>query len=209
MPGQVQIRRVWKPLAHVACALPLAVLLLELLAVGPFRIEPNPALAIRDTLGTWGLRLLLATLAMTPLRLATGQAWPLAFRRLLGLWSFAYVLLHFVTYFVLDRGIELGIILEDVAKRPYITIGTAAFLLMVPLAVTSTAGWRRRLGPRWTRLHRLVYPVAILACWHYYWLVKRDVREPLLYVTVLLVLLGWRLVARRAARRTAPAARPD
>jgi sulfoxide reductase heme-binding subunit YedZ len=203
MPGQAQIRRVWKPLAHAACALPLVVLLLELLAVGPFRVGPNPALAIRDTLGSWGLRLLLVTLTMTPLRLATGQAWPLAFRRLLGLWSFAYVLLHFVTYFVLDRGIELGIILEDVAKRPYITIGTAAFLLMVPLAVTSTAGWRRRLGPRWSTLHRLVYPVAILGCWHYYWLVKRDVREPLLYVAILAVLLGWRILARRNAGRPA------
>jgi sulfoxide reductase heme-binding subunit YedZ len=203
MPSQAQIRRVWKPLAHAACALPLVLLLLELLAVGPFRIGPNPALAIRDTLGSWGLRLLLVTLAMTPLRLATRQAWPLAFRRLLGLWSFAYVLLHFVTYFVLDRGVELDIILEDVAKRPYITIGTAAFLLMVPLAVTSTAGWRRRLGPRWTRLHRLVYPVAILGCWHYYWLVKRDVREPLLYLVILAVLLALRFVARRSASRPA------
>lgn len=203
MPSQAQITRVWKPLAHAACALPLAVLLLELLAIGPFRIGPNPALAVRDTLGSWGLRLLLVTLAMTPLRLATGQAWPLAFRRLLGLWSFAYVLLHFVTYFVFDRAIELDIILEDVAKRPYITIGTAAFLLMVPLAVTSTVGWRRRLGPGWTRLHRLVYPVAILGCWHYYWLVKRDVREPLLYFAILVVLLGWRAVRSLPRRGSA------
>lgn len=203
MPGQVPIRRVWKPLAHAACALPLVVLLLELLGVGPFRIGPNPALAIRDTLGSWGLRLLLVTLAMTPLRLATGQAWPLAFRRLLGLWSFAYVLLHFVTYFVLDRAIEIDIIVGDIARRPYITIGAAAFLLMVPLAVTSTAGWRRQLGPRWTRLHRLVYPVAILGCWHYYWLVKRDVREPLLYAAILVVLLAWRFGARRATARPA------
>jgi sulfoxide reductase heme-binding subunit YedZ len=196
MPSPAQIRTVWKPLAHLACALPLVVLLLELFAVGPFTIGPNPALAIRDTLGSWALRLLLVTLAMTPLRLLTGKAWWLAFRRLLGLWAFAYVLLHFVTYFLFDRALELRIILEDIARRPYITIGLAAFLLMIPLAVTSTAGWRRQLGQRWVTLHWLIYPIAILGCWHYYWLVKKDVREPLLYVAILAVLLGWRVVVR-------------
>jgi sulfoxide reductase heme-binding subunit YedZ len=164
--------------------------------VGGFRLGPNPGLQIRDVLGEWGLRFLLLTLAMTPLRLTLGRPWPLRFRRLLGLWSFAYVLLHFVTYFFLDRSLELDIILEDITKRPFITLGFAALLLMVPLVVTSTAGWQRRLGPRWSRLHRLVYLVAILGCWHYYWLVKQDVREPLLYAAVLAVLLGVRLLAR-------------
>ncbi len=106
-------------------------------------------LAIRDILGEWGLRLLLVTLAMTPLRWITGKPWPLQFRRLLGLWSFAYLALHFVTYFFLDRSLDLPVIIEDIAKRPFITIGFAAFVLMIPLAVTSTAGWRRQLGTRW------------------------------------------------------------
>lgn len=201
--SQRQIRTIGKPLAHLACALPLVVLVLELAGVGGLRAGPNPGLYIRDVLGEWGLRLLLLTLAMTPLRLLTGQPWPLQFRRLLGLWSFAYLVLHFVTYFFLDRSLDLQVITEDIVKRPYITIGFAALLLMVPLAVTSTAGWRRRLGYRWNQLHRLVYLVAILGCWHFYWLVKKDVREPLLYCAVLAALLLariWRRAPRAAAQ---------
>jgi len=191
--GQRQIRLFWRPLAHLACALPLLYLILQIAEVGGLRLGPNPQQVIRDVLGEWGLRLLLATLAMTPLRWLTGKPWPLNFRRLLGLWSFAYLTLHFVTYFFLDRSLDLPVILEDIAKRPYITIGFAGFLLMIPLAVTSTAGWRRRLGTRWLVLHRLVYLVAILGCWHFYWLVKKDVREPLIYGAVLAVLLGFRV----------------
>jgi len=197
--SQRQVRFIGKPLAHLACALPLVVLVLELAGVAGLRTGPNPGLYIRDVLGEWGLRLLLLTLAMTPLRLVTGKPWLLQFRRLLGLWSFAYLALHFITYFFLDRSLELDVILEDIAKRPYITIGFAALLLMVPLAVTSTAGWRRRLGPRWNQLHRLVYLAAILGCWHFYWLVKKDVREPLVYAAILAALLlarAWRRPAR-------------
>jgi sulfoxide reductase heme-binding subunit YedZ len=203
--SQRQIRLLWRPLAHVACALPLAWLLLELFEVADLRLGPNPQLVIRDVLGEWGLRLLLATLAMTPLRWLTGSPLPLQFRRLLGLWSFAYLALHFVTYFLFDRSLDLAVIAEDIAKRPYITIGLVAFLLLVPLAVTSTAGWRRRLGARWTSLHRLVYPVAILGCWHFYWLVKKDVREPLVYCGILAALLGYRAwVARRRTLQERP-----
>jgi len=191
--SQRRMRYFWRPLAHVACALPLVYLVLQIAEVGSLRLGPNPQLFIRDVLGEWGLRLLLATLAMTPLRWLSGKPWPLQFRRLLGLWSFAYLALHFVTYFFLDRSLDLPVIIEDIAKRPYITIGFAAFLLMIPLAVTSTAGWRRRLGPRWLTLHKLVYPVAILGCWHFYWLVKKDVREPLIYCAVLALLLGVRV----------------
>lgn len=193
------LRRIDRPLAHLACAVPLIVLALELFEVGPFRLGPNPGLAIRDVLGSWGLRLLLLTLSMSPLRWLTGRPWPLRFRRLLGLWSFAYLLLHFLTYFFLDREPRLEVIVEDIVERPYITIGLAALLLLVPLAVTSTAGWQRRLGRRWQNLHRLVYLAAILGCWHYYWLVKADVREPLLYTGILAVLLGIR--AQRSWRR--------
>jgi methionine sulfoxide reductase heme-binding subunit len=197
VPTQRQIRNLGKPLAHLACALPFIVLCLELGEVGGLRLPPNPQLYIRDVLGEWGLRFLLLTLAMTPLRLITGKPWPLQFRRMLGLWSFFYLSLHFVTYFFLDRSLDLPVILEDIVKRPYITIGFAAMLLMIPLAVTSTAGWRRQLGPRWITLHRLVYPIAILGCWHFYWLVKKDVREPLIYCAILAALL----LARRWRRK--------
>lgn len=193
MPTQRQVRLLWRPLAHVACALPLIYLVLQIAEVAGLRLGPNPQLAIRDFLGEWGLRLLLVSLAMTPLRWITGTPWPVQFRRLFGLWSFAYLALHFVTYFLLDRSLDLPVIIEDITKRPFITIGFAAFLLMIPLAVTSTAGWRRRLGQRWLTLHRLVYVVAILGCWHFYWLVKKDVREPLVYCAILAVLLGFRV----------------
>lgn len=192
MPGQVP-RMTWRLLAHLACALPLVYLLLQLAEVGGLRLGPNPQLLIRDFLGEWGLRLLLVTLCMTPLRSLTGKAWPLQFRRLLGLWSFAYLALHFLTYFLLDRSLDLPVIIEDITERPFITIGFAAFMLMLPLAATSTAGWRRQLGPRWVSLHRLVYLIAILGCWHFYWLVKKDVREPLVYCAILAMLLGFRL----------------
>jgi methionine sulfoxide reductase heme-binding subunit len=195
------MRPFWRLLAHSACALPLVYLILQIAEVAGLRLGPNPQLYIRDVLGEWGLRLLLVTLAMTPLRWLTGKPWPVQFRRLLGLWSFTYLTLHFVTYFFLDRSLDLPVIIEDIAKRPYITIGFAAFLLMIPLAVTSTAGWRQQLGTRWLSLHRLVYLVAILGCWHFYWLVKKDVREPLVYCALLALLLGFRVWKwrRRAA----------
>jgi sulfoxide reductase heme-binding subunit YedZ len=188
-----QIRLAGKPLLHLACGLPLLLLILSIAEIGGLRLGPNPQLYIRDVLGEWGLRLLLLTLAATPLRRLTGKSWPLLFRRLLGLWAFAYLALHFVTYFVLDRSLDLAIIVEDILKRPYITLGMAGFMLMIPLAITSTAGWQRRLGARWLQLHRLIYPIAILGCWHFYWLVKKDLREPLVYCVLLAILLLTRI----------------
>jgi sulfoxide reductase heme-binding subunit YedZ len=199
-----QIRLAGKPLLHLACSLPLVLLILSIAEVGGLRLGPNPQLYIRDVLGEWGLRLLLLTLAITPLRRLTGKPWPLLFRRLLGLWAFAYLALHFVTYFFLDRSLDLALIIEDILKRPYISLGMAAFMLMIPLAITSTAGWQRRLGARWLQLHRLIYPIAILGCWHFYWLVKKDLREPLVYCGLLAILLAVRIWWARADRtRTA------
>ena len=157
-----QIRLAGKPLLHLACSLPLVLLILSIAEIGGLRLGPNPQLYIRDVLGEWGLRLLLVTLAITPLRRLIGKPWPLLFRRLLGLWAFAYLALHFVTYFFLDRSLELALIIEDILKRPYITLGMTAFMLMIPLAITSTAGWQRRLGGRWLQLHRRIYPIAVL-----------------------------------------------
>lgn len=178
------------------CLLPLAWLSLGLAGRGGLDPGPNPVEAIQNHLGIWGLRLIMATLTVTPLRLALGQAWPLQFRRMLGLFAFAYISLHFLNYLLLDQTLDVAAIAEDILERPFITIGFLALLLMLPLAITSTNGWRRRLGVRWLQLHRLVYVSAMLGCWHFYWQVKKDVTEPLIYVVILAVLLGIRLWRR-------------
>lgn len=165
----------------------------------------DPVAEVEHRLGLWALRLLLLTLAITPLRQLTGQPVLLRFRRMLGLYAFAYASLHFAAYLALDLRGYWTQVFEEIAKRPYITVGFAAWLLLVPLAVTSTQGWIRRLGRRWGQLHRLVYAIAILAVLHFWWIVKSDYREPLLYAAVLAVLLGWRLWKRLAGRRGRPA----
>ena len=169
----------------------------------------DPVAAIEHFLGLWALRLLLVTLAITPLRQLTGQPVLLQFRRMLGLYAFAYASLHFAAYLVLDLGGYWTQVFEEIVKRPYITVGFAAWLLLVPLAITSTRGWIRRLGRRWASLHKLVYPIAVLAVLHFWWIVKSDIREPLAYAAILAGLLGWRVwqwrLRRRAAAQRAPA----
>jgi sulfoxide reductase heme-binding subunit YedZ len=160
------------------------------------RLGPNPIEEIQDTMGIWALRFIMATLAITPLRHLTGQVWLLRFRRMLGLFTFAYVALHFLNYLVLDQTFDIAGIIEDIVKRPFITVGFSALLMLIPLAVTSTNGWRRKLGPRWRILHRLVYVIGIFACWHFYWQVKKDISEPLIYIGILTLLLGMRLWRR-------------
>ncbi len=166
----------------------------------------NPVEAITHTTGEWTLRLLLATLAITPLRHLTGRVWLTRLRRMLGLFAFFYLMLHFATYALLDASLDLAYIVEDVADRLYITAGFTAFLMLVPLAATSTNAMVRRLGPLWwRRLHRLVYAAGICGVVHYLWLVKADLREPLVYAGILTVLLAARLpvvVKRMQARRS-------
>jgi len=162
----------------------------------------NPIDFVTDTLGRWTLRILLASLALTPLRIVTGQAWPISLRRLLGLFAFTYALMHFSVWIVLDFFFEWDLMLADVAKRPYITVGLSALLLLTPLALTSTSGMIKRLGAKtWRRLHRLVYVAAILGVLHYLWLAKVGVRTPWIYAAVLAVLLGIRLVDTLRRRR--------
>lgn len=155
-------------------------------------LGPNPVEFLEHYSGDWSLRLLLAALAPTPLRLWTGRAAVLGIRRLLGLWAFFWICLHFSIYLTFDLEWSVRLLGEDLRKRTYITLGFTAWLLLVPLAITSTRGWQRRLGPRWRRLHRLVYPAALLGAFHYLWLVKADVREPLVYLGILTVLLAMR-----------------
>ncbi|WP_233492902.1 protein-methionine-sulfoxide reductase heme-binding subunit MsrQ [Chromobacterium sp. ATCC 53434] len=180
---------VGKVLLFVACLLPLARAAWIVLSGAAV----NPVEFITHSTGTWALVWLLATLAMTPLRRLSGWAWPLRCRRMLGLFAFFYASLHFTTYVWLDQFFDWPHIVKDITKRPFVTVGFAAVALMTPLALTSTRGWMRRLGRNWGRLHRLVYPVAVLAVVHYWWLVKKDISQPLIYAAVLAALLGLRV----------------
>ena len=167
----------------------------------------NPIEFITHATGEWSLRLLVATLAVTPLRKLTGISSLIRLRRMLGLFAFFYAGLHFLTYPWLDKFFDVREIVLDIGKRPFITAGFAAFAVLAPLAITSTAGWIRRLGGRrWRALHRLVYLSAAAGVAHYYWLVKSDVRGPLAYGAIVAVLLGYRAAA--AWRRPAVAERP-
>lgn len=161
----------------------------------------NPVEAIQDRFGNWGLRFILITLAATPLRHITGRNWITRFRRMLGLFAFFYVLMHFLTWLILDQSLLLSAIEEDIFERPFITIGFTAFLILIAMASTSTNGMRRRLGKRWQQLHYGIYVVGLLGVWHYWWQVKLDVRDPLIYAAILAFLLGYRIWWRRAHAR--------
>jgi sulfoxide reductase heme-binding subunit YedZ len=187
---------VGKTILWVLCLMPAASLVWK-----AFHNElgANPVEYITHATGNWTLRLLLVTLAITPARRLFKQPQLTRFRRPLGLFAFFYVCLHFTTWFLLDKSLSLDEMWKDVIKRPFITMGFLGFVSMVPLAITSTAGWIRRLGGKnWQRLHRLVYLCAIAGVIHYYWLVKSDVRLPVMYGVILTVLLALRLVKRPA-----------
>jgi len=199
------VRRHAKPLLFLLCSLPLAWLAARAFGFAGMGLGANPVDELQDQSGQWGLRLLLATLCVTPLATTLRTPWVMGLRRMLGLFAFTYLVLHFANWLVLDRWFDGSAIIADIAKRPYITVGVASLLMLLPLAVTSTNGWMRRLGRRWHRLHRLVYPAAILGCVHFWWQVKADWREPLLYATILALLLAWR-IRRARARRAASTA---
>jgi len=183
-----------KALVFVFCLLPLALLGWAALHNG---LTANPIEYITHTTGDWTLRLIVITLAITPLRKIVGQPDLIRFRRMVGLFAFFYGCLHFTTYIWLDKFFDLRDMWKDIAKRPFITVGFLAFVLMIPLAFTSTAGWIRRLGGKnWQTLHRLIYVTAIAGVIHYYWLVKSAVIRPLTYAAIVAVLLLWRIADR-------------
>ena len=193
-------RYVYKPLVFIAGLAPLV-----WLACGAFgwfgaSLGADPVKKLEHECGKTALNFLLITLAVTPVRNLLGLPQLLRLRRMLGLFAFFYAVTHFTVYLVLDLELNWSMLGADIAKRPYITIGFTALVLLVPLAATSTNGMMRRLGRRWTSLHRLVYVIAILGVWHFYWQVKRDVREPLLYAGILALLLLYRVVRARTAR---------
>jgi methionine sulfoxide reductase heme-binding subunit len=194
-------RYVWLgPGVLVGALLPLALLALD---AARGRLGADPIALALNRFGLLALILLVACLAATPLRLMFGISWPLRIRRLLGLLAFFYACLHVLTYAVLDQGLALAAIWQDISERAFIALGALAFTLLAPLALTSTAAMRRRLGGvAWQRLHRLVYPATIAAAIHFVWRVKRDLSEPLIYAAIIGLLL---LVRVRANRRRAAA----
>jgi len=198
--------RTAKVVIFALCLAPLGLLLWRGTHNG---LGANPIEFITHATGDWTLRFLVLTLAVTPVRKLLGRPQLVRFRRMLGLFAFFYGCLHLVTYVWLDKFFDVAAMLEDVAKRRFITVGFTAFVLLVPLALTSTAGWIRRLGGRrWQALHRLIYVSAVAAVVHYYWLVKSDVRLPVFYGAVVGMLLLWRAINRRQAppvRTTQPA----
>ncbi|HEY6457103.1 MAG TPA: protein-methionine-sulfoxide reductase heme-binding subunit MsrQ [Steroidobacteraceae bacterium] len=217
MSVEQRYRYVYKPGVFIASLVPAV-----LLVAGAFGwlgqdLGADPVAKLLHACGKTGLNFLLLTLLVTPARRLTGWTHLVRLRRMLGLFAFFYLVAHFTVYLVLDQQLDYRNVLQDIVKRPYITIGFAALLMLIPLAVTSTHHMMRRLGRRWQRLHSLIYVIAILGVWHYWWQVKKDIRQPLLYVAMLAVLLGFRVVVRvmnraRASQpvtsRSAPATAP-
>jgi sulfoxide reductase heme-binding subunit YedZ len=188
-----------KPVVFLLCLMPLAALGWRALRG---ELTPNPIEFITHATGDWTLRFLVITLCVTPFRKILHLPELIRFRRMLGLFAFFYACLHFTTYIWLDKFFDLSEMWKDIAKRKYITVGFTAFLLLIPLAITSTAGWIRRLGgKRWQLLHRLIYFSAALGVIHYYWLVKSAVIKPLSYGVIVAVLLLWRLFAWFSKKR--------
>lgn len=196
--------RVYKPLVFLLCLLPLALLIKGLLLD---ELGANPIEVLTRDTGEWTLRFLLVTLSMTPLRRLTAMTWPIQYRRMLGLYAFFYGCVHLVTYLWLDHFFDWQEILTDIIKRPYITLGMLAFILLVPLAVTSTKAMMRRLGKKWKTLHKMVYLVSVLGVIHFFLLVKADLLEPTIYALILAGLLVFRwkpeLFTRKPAKSRA------
>jgi sulfoxide reductase heme-binding subunit YedZ len=179
-----------KPAVFVLCLVPVAMIAWPFLRGS---LIPNVVEFLQHSTGDWTLRFIVITLAVTPLRKVTGWSELIRFRRMFGLFAFFYACLHFLTYLGPDQSFDVSAMWRDVGKRPFITVGFAAFVLLIPMALTSSAGWVRRLGGRaWQRLHQAIYAIAILGVIHYYWQVKSDVRKPLFYGALVGILLAWR-----------------
>jgi len=201
-----QIRFIWKPVIFLVCLIP------ALLVVGDATgitggLGANPVEEILDRFGNWALRFIMITLAVTPLRRLSGWNWLTRFRRMLGLFTFFYAFMHFLTWVVLDRELRLSDIIEDLTERPFITLGFAAVVLLSALAITSFTALRRRMGRSWQTLHKAVYVIGVLGVWHYWWQVKKDVTEPLVYALILTLLLAARVNWSRLYERRPQAIR--
>lgn len=189
-----------KPIVFLCCLIPLAMLIWDAFHSA---LGANPVEKITHRTGDWSLRFLLITLSVTPLRQIFGWKKLIRFRRMFGLFAFFYVCLHFLTYLVFDHFFDVSEIIKDIIKRPYITVGFSAFVMLIPLAVTSTNKMMKRLGRNWKRLHQLVYVAAVCGILHYLWLVKADIQQPMIYAIILLVLFAVRAWYQRRPAATA------
>ncbi|NQV86693.1 MAG: sulfoxide reductase heme-binding subunit YedZ [Woeseiaceae bacterium] len=196
-----KIRFLWKPVVFLLCLIPAILVVTDAFEITG-RLGANPIEEIQDRFGYWALRFVMITLAVTPLRRMTGWNWLSRFRRMLGLFTFFYALMHFLTWLILDRELRLSDIVEDLTERPFITLGFAAIVLLTALAITSFTALRRRMGRNWQTLHNAIYLIAILGVWHYWWQVKKDVTEPLIYAAVLAALLIIRIFWRWRHKKT-------
>jgi len=206
MPLAGALNSVWaRPLLHLLCLVPICVLLWAAFDGG---LGANPIEKLTHETGDWTLRLLLVTLALSPLRRWTGLAAVIRFRRMFGLYAFFYLCCHFSIWFVADHSLSLASMLEDIVKRPYITLGFGAFVMMIPLAITSNRTMLLRLGRHWKTLHQLVYPILLLGVLHFIWLTRADYLEPGIYAIIAVILLLHRVVpVRRPGARSSPLVR--
>ena len=189
LPDQKRIRQL-KILVFIICLIPL----IRLIWLGvQDNLSANPIEFVERSTGYWALLILMVTLALTPLRLMSGVAWPIQLRRMLGLFMFFYACVHILAYLWLDYSFMWSEISKDIIKHPYVLVGFSAFVLTIPLAITSNNAMMRKLKSNWKKLHQLVYLIAVLGVIHFWWLVKKDIREPLLFASILLVLLGIRM----------------
>jgi len=196
------LERSLKPVTFFLVSLPAVLLIAGVFGLADRTLGPNPVREMLHVTGKTALNLLMITLLASPLRKLTGQLRWQRPRRMLGLFAFAYALLHFLIYAILELDLDFSDLGREIVRRPFIIVGMVALLALIPLAVTSTNRMMRKLGRRWQTLHQLIYPIAILGVWHYYWQVKADVREPLIYAGLLAALMGYRIWLRR--RRSSP-----
>ena len=199
------IRLYLKPIVFLICMLPLILVLTDLFEISG-TLGANPIENIQDRFGIWGLRFIVILLMISPLKKITGNIWLIQFRRMIGLFAFFYVLMHFLVWLILEQSLLMPAILEDVIKRPFITIGFIALLILLILASTSTSKIRRSMGKKWDKLHQSVYLASILGIWHFWWQVKKDITEPLIYAVIIFILLTYRLWNKY--RKTQPKKNP-
>ena len=186
------IRLYLKPIVFLICLLPIILMLSDLFEISG-TLGANPIENIQDRFGIWGLRFIVILLLISPLKKISGIIWLIQFRRMIGLFAFFYVLMHFLVWLLLEQSLLMPAIIEDVTKRPFITIGFIALLILLILASTSTSKIRRSMGKKWDKLHQSVYLASILGVWHFWWQVKKDITEPLIYAVIIFILLSYRL----------------
>ena len=181
-----------KPAVFLLCLMPLLLIIGDLFEITG-TLGANPIENMQDRFGIWGLRFIVTVLMISPLRSITGFTWITQFRRMIGLYAFFYILMHFLVWLLLEQSLLMSAIIEDIATRPFITIGFIALLILVALASTSTMNIRKKMGNNWVRLHSSIYLASILGVWHFWWQVKKDITEPLIYAIIISILLLYRL----------------